>query len=102
MKWTITIIDSSAGRGEGTIEVTGDRFEVRKKSALVRAAFGVIGSALTSGKEIMSFSQQDIAACEEEAHTFSTDLKVTLTDGSSIKLRASKGNASEIRQAMGR
>ena len=87
MKWTITIMDSSAGRGEGTIEVTGDRFEVRKKSALVRAAFG---------------SQQDIAACEEEAHTFSTDLKVTLTDGSSIKLRASKGNASEIRQAMGR
>ena len=60
MKWTITIMDSSAGRGEGTIEVTGDRFEVRKKSALVRAAFGVIGSALTSGKEIMSFSQQDI------------------------------------------
>ena len=102
MKWTVTIMESNAGRGEGTIELVGNRFEIRKKSALVRAAFGIIGSALTSGKEIMSFSQQDIATCDEEVHKLSTDLRVTLRDGSYITLRASKGNASEIRQAMGR
>ena len=58
---------SFTGWRDGRIEIKNDVIVLYAKNMMVRIAFGAVGNALASGKEVMRFDPRDIRRCSRNS-----------------------------------
>ena len=73
---------------DGTLEWGGSEIAFFKKSPLVRAFFGALGTSIATGKECARFSISDVASYSLYEGAFKSTLQITLSDGTQFEFRA--------------
>ena len=73
---------------DGTLEWDGSEIAFFKKSPLVRAFFGALGTSIATGKECSRFSISDVASYSLYEGAFKSTLQITLSDGTQFEFRA--------------
>ena len=96
MKYNVTINRSSFGLGDGALEINGREFIFYKKSAITRALFGAIGTALASGKEALRFTVDKVQSYNLVEKTFSRQLTIQLQDGRFVTFTLKKDVEAEV------
>lgn len=86
MRFDSSISASDIQTFDGAIEYKNGEFIVYKKSLSVRIAFGAVGNALASGKEVMRFPYYEIKAYKFSENTINNVLSIDLADGRYIQM----------------
>lgn len=73
---------------DGALEWDGSEIAFFKKSPLVRAFFGALGTSIATGKECARFSISDVASYSLYEGAFKSTLQITLSDGTQLEFRA--------------
>lgn len=79
-----TFIAGKFRNADGAIETRGNEIIVFRKSPFTRALFGLIGTALASGKEVGRFTAKDISSYRTEQKGARTCALFTFKDGSAF------------------
>ena len=97
MRYELTV-SGPFGQGDGAISINGHDVVIYKKSAVVRAAFGMVGTMIASGKPVISFQKEDIETCGKLSFisSLSARMMIRLKTGEEILLRANEGKLDEI------
>ena len=97
-----TAPDSFYGKEPGFIELTeSNELIFYKKSKFIRAAFGLIGSALDSGKEVLRFNLAAVESYEEPLSAKNGNERVIrLKDGRYARFTISGSNKAELDSRM--
>lgn len=90
----ITTNPNSFGKEPGIVELTdNNEFVIYKKSKWIRACFGLLGSMLDSGKEIMRFHLSEIEFYgNSENSNPKKEVQITLKDGRFVAFNIEGGD----------
>lgn len=94
--------NSYYGMEPGFVELTSnDELILYKKSKFVRAAFGLLGSWLDEGKEVLRFNLADVESYEQPLHAKNGDERVIhLKDGRYARFTVSGSEKEELDSRM--